>query len=131
MSRRLVGVTFPAWRDARFISLIEVLRAVADLVGPETHWRLVDTEFAPGWRGSEQLDALARDGVPVATHLLIDLVADGVQLVDGSIDGFRGADADPCISLRSVRGDAWDVCAEPDVLESVRRRFEMVEDIPC
>lgn len=131
MSHELKGVTFPAWRDAEFVTLAEILQVIDRWLEPGAHWRLTDAEFAPGWRGSEQLHALANRTALISTQLLSDLVSDGVQMVDGSIDCFRDTDSIPFISLRSVRGDAWDVFAEREVLDAVRRAFEMAEEIPC
>lgn len=122
-------MTFPAWRNGSFVPLIELLQALSDVV-VGVRWSLADAEFAPGWSGSEQLDVLVREGDLIPTQRLVDLVSDGVQLVDGRVDGLREGAMDVFVSLRSIRGDAWDVYAEPHVLDLVRITFEMVEDIP-
>lgn len=126
------GVTFPAWRsDGRFVPLIELVLAVGPWTFGSVRWSVRDSEFGTGWRGSAALAQLAQTDTAVSTLALVDLVSDGVQLVDGEVMCFRDSVEDPFIVLASVRGDSWDVYSvEPEVLSAVRRCFEGTADIP-
>ena len=130
MTREARGVTVPSWRGGEFISLVSVLRAIEDSLEDDDLWNLGDAEFAPGWEGSAELAELTHGGTLVPTRLLELLVSDGIQLVDGEVRCQRGALAETVVSLKSVRGEAWDVFAAPELLDSVRQRFEHVEDLP-
>lgn len=126
------GVTFPAWRtDGRFIPLIELVLAVGPWSFGSVRWSVRDSEFGTGLRGSVALAQLAQTDTAVSTLALVDLVSDGVQLVDGEVRCFRDAVEEPFIVLASVRGDSWDVySAEQDALSAVRRCFDGVADVP-
>jgi hypothetical protein len=90
------GVTFRAWwRGERFIPLIEVLL----VLGPSAlnrRWTLENAEFAPGWRGTEELHRAGRESLALPTLTLVDLVSDGVQLIDGQVTGEDVAGQRPC-----------------------------------
>jgi hypothetical protein len=126
------GVTFPAWRtDGRFVPLIEVVLAVGPWTFGSVRWSVRDSEFGTGRRGSTALAQLAQTGTPVSTLALVDLVSDGVQLVDGEATCFRDSIEEPFIVLASVRGDSWDVYStEHDVLSAVKRCFDDAADVP-
>lgn len=126
------GFTFPAWRnDNEFIPLIELVLAVGPWTLGSVSWTIGDSEFGTGWRGSADLARLARISTRLSTLALVDLVSDGVQLVDGEIFCSRDADENPFLVLASVRGDSWDVYStEQEVLRSVRRCFAGGVDIP-
>jgi hypothetical protein len=130
MNVDIPGVTFPAWRGRDFIPLIELLL----VVGPfalDYRWSLTGAEFAPGWRGSEALDRLSASGRDIPTLRLVELVSDGIQLVDGTVVGRDQATQEPSLVITSVRGDNWDVRArEEAVLSYVRERFGDVRDLP-
>ena len=126
------GVTFPAWQSgAESTALIELLLAVGTaVVGRNVSWTMTDCEFASGRRGSDLLAEAAANGRQLTTRELVDLVSDGIQLVDGDVT-CRTSSGEPILILRSVRGDEWDVFATDDaVLEAVRLCFCQVSDLP-
>ncbi len=124
------GVTFPAWRENGFIPLIEVLQALGPAV-LDRRWTISDAEFGAGRRGSDELRRLAATGQEISTAQLIDLVSDGVQLVDGDAIGLDVEGVRPVLAVRSIRGDAWDVeIDDQTVLAVVRRAFSNVTDLP-
>lgn len=131
MTEALNGVTFPAWRGESFIPIIDVVLVVGRWIIGDCTWSLADCEFATGWRGSAELSSLASRAARVSTPVLVDLVSDGMQLVDGELRCYADGASDPFLVLSSVRGDSWDVYAsEPEVLSSVRASFTHVQDIP-
>ena len=124
------GVTFRAWRGDAFIPLVEVLLAIGH-AALDRRWSLRDTEFAPGWRGSDELTHIAAASTSVPTLKLIDLVSDGIQLVDGELIGEDENRERAPLKVRSVRGDDWDVEAEdPSVVAAIRSHFADVQDLP-
>jgi hypothetical protein len=123
-------VTFRAWRGDTFVPLIEVLVAIGSpVLGRQ--WVLRHTEFAPGWRGSEELHRAGREGASLPTLTLLDLVSDGIQLVDGELIGDDPSGERPPLIVRSARGDDWDVqIDDTTVLTAIRSHFADVRDLP-
>lgn len=131
MSAELRGVTFPAWRNGEFIPLIDVLLVLGRWIVRGVGWRFSEAEFAPGWRGSDELNTMSHQVTLTPTETLIDLISDGVQLVDGRLEAFYDQFADPFLVVQSVRGDEWDVyAADQDILDVITEAFEGVSEIP-
>lgn len=66
--------------------------------------------------------------IPTAT--LIDLVSDGVQMIDGDLEAFGDDDSELFLVISSVRGDQWDVRArEQAVLDAFRHTFDGVVEL--
>lgn len=129
MSARPRGVAFPAWRGADFIPLIEVLVVIGSPI-LRRRWLLRDAEFAPGWRGSERLHRMASSGETVSSLRLLDLISDGIQLIDGPIAGVDEDGIRPIVVVRSVRGDEWDVeTQDPSAIAALQEYYRAV-DLP-
>jgi hypothetical protein len=131
VSPAMPAITFPAWRTHDdFVPLIEVLLAVGPWTICQVSWAVGDSEFGTGWRGSAELARLAHNGRRVSTRVLVDLVSDGVQLVDGEVSCFHDSAQEPFLVLASVRGDSWDVhSTEQGVLDVVRRCLDQVDEL--
>jgi hypothetical protein len=82
------GVTFPAWKDGDCVPLIELLLVVGRWV-LGANWYLRNAEFATGWRGSRELNVMSGQVNPTPTIAFVDLVSDGVQMIDGELLAFR------------------------------------------
>lgn len=132
MSAAMRGLTFSAWRTPdEFVPLIDLLLAVGPWTLGPVSWVVGDSEFGTGWRGSDELARLALSSTPVPTRVLVDLVSDGVQLVDGDVSCVKNSAEAPFLVLASVRGDSWDVrSTEQGVLDTVDRCFEGATAIP-
>ncbi len=127
------GVTFRARRaEGGSIPLVELLLAVGPWILGSVSWSVGDCEFSSGSRGSTRLAGLASSGARLSTMELVDLVADQVQLVDGDVACFEDGSDVPFLTLTSVRGDDWDVCAtEQGPLDVVARTFPGCVDLPA
>jgi len=109
---------------------VEVLLVVGSWI-VEARWKLLDCEFAPGWRGSDELNVMSSQVDLVPTLALVDLVVDGVQMIGGRLNAYDPTQDEPFLTVACVRGDEWDVhTTVPDVLDAVRRVFGGVVDIP-
>lgn len=102
------SVTFSAWRGDDFVPLIEVLMALGPWV-LRACWRLRSCEFVPGWRGSDELNVMSNQVNPTPTAALVDLVADGVQMIGGDLYASECSQSEPFLVIRSIRGDEWEV----------------------
>ncbi|WP_375504174.1 hypothetical protein [uncultured Jatrophihabitans sp.] len=129
----LSGVTFPARRRNREpVPLIELLLAVGPWILGPIGWRIGDCEFSSGSRGSAELARLTNGEVRLTTLKLVDLISDGVQLIDGDVFAYRNEDEDPFLVLASVRGDEWDVYSdERGLLDVIRGIFPDGKDLPA
>lgn len=125
MSLDLRGISFPAWRnDQELVPLVELMLLVGPWTLGDVSWSVLDCEFGTGRRGSARLTQLAQSGERLSTLGLVDLVSDGVQLVDGEATCFLDATGEAFLVLASIRGDSWDLLsAEPGVFDAVRRHF--------
>lgn len=116
-------MTFRAWRDGEFIPLLELLLAIGPWI-LNAEWRFRDCEFSPGWRDSDELNVMSNQGNRVSTRTLVDLVSDGIQMIDGEMTAYMDRQATPFLSIRSVRGDEWIVDSSvPDVTVALSRIY--------
>jgi len=127
------GITLATCRpDGSSVSLAELLRVVEPWTTGATSWLVGDAELSTGSRGSAELTLLAGTTERVTTSRLVELVADGVQLVDGDVSCFAGEADEPFLVLASVRGDAWDVRSDDKgLLAAVRTSFPGSADLPA
>lgn len=125
---RVAGATFSAWRGEGHVSILEVLLAL----GPGVlglAWT-VDAEFAPLRGESSRLAGLSDSGEAIGSVELLRLVADDVQVIDGSFIG-RSSEAGEELEVRSICGDAWDVVAiDRTVLDRVAAWFVDAQQLP-
>jgi hypothetical protein len=126
---RWQAISFPAWRGAAFISPIEVLLSVGRWISG-VEWRVAEAEFATGFRASKELNTMGAYLRPISTLELVDLLADGVQMISGELVATRSGSVEPFLIIRSVRGDDWDVeAADRRLLSDVRAVFDNAVEI--
>jgi len=129
LTSTLPGVTFSAWGKGGSIAAIEILLAVGPWIAAG-EWLVRSAEFGHG-RGSAELNAMSNQVNMVSTLTLVELLSDGVQMTEGRLEAYRAGDGGRYLVVESIRGDEWDIRAsDPDLLESVRRTFEGVVDLP-
>jgi hypothetical protein len=109
-------VTFNAWREGRCVTLSELLLLLLPKIQGFT-WRLSLAEISPHPM-AEELEVVAGQKA-LGTRELVELVAPGVQIIDGKIEGFVDARASsPSIVIRAVDSTSWDVESEDDEILS-------------
>lgn len=126
----LRGVTFSAWRGSEIVPVIDLLLVAGRWILYAT-WRIRDAEFGTGWRASDELNVMSHHALPIPTSTLVDLVSDRVQMIGGDLTAFVEGVSSPYLTIRSVRGDEWDVYStDESLLAAIREAFDGVTDVP-
>jgi hypothetical protein len=121
------GITFPAWRDDRYVELAEVVELLRPRVAMLT-WRLAIEEAVstsePG--AAERLV----DDVEMTLAELLEMTAE-VQIIDGRIVGRKVGSRGDAVVIEAVDSTWWDVyAADACVLRVLRAAFPDAEEIP-
>lgn len=127
----MAGLTFNAWRGEDFIPLLELLVVVGG-DGLDLRWNIEDAEFSGNWAHTGDLHQVS-DAAETLTFLqLIDLVSDGVQMIEGRVIAReRGSHAAIFCAIQSNRGDSWDVWGPERLLSDIRNRFSDADRLPA
>lgn len=121
------GVTFPAWRDGRYVELAEILELLQPTAATLS-WRLaIEEAVSTSARGAA--DRLV-DDVEMTLPQLLEMTAE-VQIIDGRVIGRKVGTGGDVVVVGAVDSTWWDVyAADSGVLRVLRAAFPDAGEIP-
>jgi hypothetical protein len=119
-------LSIPAWRDGKQNSLIDVLDALGreDVLSRNWIAQWVEAAGTPG--AANEIEAASDTGTPISGKHLLELAAEGVQLIEGLLSGTSSIGRLP-IAVRAVDSSHWDVEGDEGALRRFAQRFPGAE----
>ena len=113
-------LSIPAWKNANYLSLEDILLAVLD-VCKHLMWRLNVSEVAPE-PGAMVLNDITPE-MSMNYFELIDLVKPGLQIIDGEVIA-EDINSNSYVLIRAVDSTSWDIETNmPTVIMTIKQAF--------
>jgi len=123
------GLTIRSSGGSPNFDLVDILAAIGDDAATSL-WTCRNVECSGG-EAAAALHRASDCGDVLLGSALLEIARDVDQTIDGEFSGARYGEDEPWLRIRAVDGSAFDVeSTRPSVLERVRARFEIVEDLP-
>lgn len=110
------------------INLIDILEIIAPAIAT-TQWQITNLECLG--ITAEKLYQIADDRQLISSELLLKLVAEITQVIDGKFQGYLLNENQPWLIITAVDSSAYDVeTVDENILNQIRQQFQQISELP-
>ena len=110
------------------INLIDILEIIAPAIAT-TQWQIINLECLG--TTAEKLCQIADNRQLISSELLLKLVAEITQVIDGKFQGYLLNENQPWLIITAVDSSAYDVeTVDENILNQIRQQFQQISELP-
>lgn len=110
------------------VNLIAILEIIAPAIAT-TQWQITNLECLG--TTAEKLCQIADNRQLISSELLLKLVAEITQVIDGKFQGYLLNENQPWLIITAVDSSAYDVeTVDENILNQIRQQFQQISELP-
>lgn len=110
------------------VNLIDILEIIVPAIAT-TQWQITNLECVG--TTAKKLYQIADNRQLISSELLLELVAEITQIIDGKFEGYLLNQNQPWLIITAVDSSAYDVeTVDENILNQIRQQFEQISELP-